>query len=112
MYEKTNNSNSLTRRKKAAAAVTALLVAGGVGVALERGATAGDSFSTDMTVPTETQPHVNYLVRGGDSESSIAAHFGHANDLNYENMLNSQLPKADQHDRTLRPGEVLRIPEN
>lgn len=111
MSEKINNPNNISRRRKVAAAITTLLVVGGIGTALERGASADNAFSTDIPVPTEVQPHINYLVRSGDNESSIAAHFGHANDLNFENMLNTQLPKADQAYRTLRAGEVLRVPE-
>jgi Tfp pilus assembly protein FimV len=111
MYEKPKNQNTTSRRQKAAAAVTALLITGGIGLALERGASADNSFKTDIPIPTEVQPHVNYLVRSGDTESSIAAHFERPDDLDYENMLNAQLPKADQPGRILRPGEVLRVPE-
>jgi LysM repeat protein len=112
MSEKQTNPNNISRRTKAASAITALLITGGIGLALERGASADNSFKTDIPVPTEVQPHANYLVRSGDTEGSIAAHFEHPNDLNYENMLNAQLPKADQPSRTLQPGEVLKIPES
>lgn len=110
MSEKQKNPN-ISRRQKVAATITALLITGGAGLGLERSASADNSFKTDIPVPTEVQPHVNYLVRAGDTESSIAAHFERPNDLDFENMLNLQLPKADQPDRMLRPGEVLRVPQ-
>ncbi len=108
-----NNPNiRLSKINKILAPLTAAAVLGGIGLAFERGTSADSVFKSDIAVPTEAQPHINYSVRAGDTESSVAAHFGHANDLNYENMLNTQLPKTDQPDRMLRPGENLRIPEH
>lgn len=69
-----------------------------------------DPFVTNLRVPAKTQPHLSYTVKPGDTESSIAANFGHADDLVYENMLNNQLPKSDQPTRSLQPGEQLEIP--
>jgi LysM repeat protein len=91
---------------------TTLVAAGLAGslVAFKEAADSYDPFATDIPVPTKTEPHADYTVRSGDTESEIAARFGHANDSDYMNMLNNQLPKSDQHLRTLRPGEKLRLP--
>ena len=113
MSEKINNSPNyrVSRKAKLGATAAAIAIAAGVGVSLERGASAESAFQTDIPVPTESQPHIDYLVKSGDTESSIAARFGQAGSLDFENMLNEQLPKADQHERNLRPGEVLRLPD-
>jgi LysM repeat protein len=61
-------------------------------------------------IPKIGEPHKFIRVKAGDTESAIAAREGHANDLGYINMLNKQLPEADQKKRVLRPGEVLIVP--
>lgn len=100
----------VSKKAKVAAGVTAVALGLGVGVTMKRGANAENAFKTDISVPAETQPHIDYAVKPGDTEGAIGARFGHANDLNYENMINAQLPKSDQHDRLLQPGEQLNLP--
>ena len=121
MYSETNtpNYNSLTRGheekrgskvKKVAATLTAVALLGAVGKGVKDNMGNADPFYTDIPVPTEAGSYKTYTINPGDTEESIAAQYGHAGDLNFENMLNSQLPETDQKSRTLRPGESLRIP--
>jgi len=97
---------------KVASGVAALLIAGGLGASLKRSASAENPFSTDIPVPTETQPHIDYTVKAGDTESSITAKFDVTgyDTTDYENMINKQLPKQEQHDRDVHPGDQLRLP--
>ena len=112
MSEKSNNPNVNTHNPNKfvvyGSVVLAILGIAGVGKRLGE---LNNPFVSHTPVPAESQPHQNYNVRSGDTESSIAARFGHPNDLDFENMLNKQLPKADQPNRTLQVGEVLRVPE-
>jgi LysM repeat protein len=100
----------VNKKTKVAAGVTAIALGLGIGVTMKRGVSAENAFKTDIAIPAENKPHIDYAVKPGDTEGAIAARFGHANDLNYENMINAQLPKADQHDRLLQPGEQLNLP--
>ncbi|MBX4197474.1 LysM peptidoglycan-binding domain-containing protein [Candidatus Saccharibacteria bacterium] len=107
----TQTPNAQTSKKvKAAAALTAVALAGAMGLSAKRGTSAVNSFKTNIPVPTEVQPHIDYPVKAGDTEGSIAAQFGHANDLDYENMINSQLSKDNQSMRNLHPGDQLNLP--
>ncbi len=94
---------------KAAAVAVGAGVLAVVGLSLER--TKPDSFKTDIPVPTEKQPHIDYVVKPGDTEESITKKFDLIYDKTaYENMINNQLPKSDQGNRTLQPGENINLP--
>lgn len=105
------DSLRISRKNKLARTAAAILIASGLGVALKKANASADPFHTDIAVPTQSQPHYEYMVKAGDTEGSIAAQYGHTDDMNYENMINVQLPKSDQHLRTLRPGEHLSLPK-
>jgi hypothetical protein len=102
----------ISLKKKVASAAAALLILGGFGAAVKRGVSPSESFKTDIPVPTLIQPHIDYEVQTGDTESSIASHFNvyGYNTLDYENMINEQLPKSEQPKRDVHPGDNLRLP--
>src|SRR3954462_2934709 len=88
-----------------------LLTVAGVVLATKELSNSTDPFATNTPVPAESQPHTDYLVKAGDTEGTIAKFFGHENNLDFENMLNKQIPPKDQPNRLIRPGENLRIPK-
>ncbi len=109
-YETKNPNVQIGKPNKAAVlgAVVLTAAAVGLGVKMKEGS---NTFETDLNVPTESQPHIEYTVMPGDSESTIAEKFGHGDSMDYMNMINQQLPEADQSTRTLRPGEHLTLPK-
>jgi LysM repeat protein len=93
------------------APLTALAIAGTLGLAMKKGTDPEKAFKTDIPVPTEAQPHIDYTVHAGDTESSISDKFNVRFDgVEYQNMINLQIPKADQSGRMLQPGEQLNLP--
>ena len=102
----------VSKKTKVAAGVTALMLGTSLAVVAKRGSSGEKMFQTDIPVPTANQPHMDHIVTTGDTEGSIASEFNVSgfDTLDYENMINEQLPKADQPTRTLRPGEDLRLP--
>lgn len=99
-------------REKVIATLATLAVTGGLAAVVYKSAAgSASSFETDIPVPVKSQPYLDYVVKHGDTEWSITgAHAGGHDPLAFENMINNQLPVADQPSRTLRPGEHIRLP--
>jgi LysM repeat protein len=101
----------ISKVNKVLAPLTALALVGALGLAIKRGTNSENAFKTDIPVLSESQPHIDYTVRPGDTEGSIAQRFNVSYDsLDYQNMINAQLPKSDQSNRNLQPGEQLNLP--
>ncbi|HVS78924.1 MAG TPA: hypothetical protein VHD84_01380 [Candidatus Saccharimonadales bacterium] len=101
----------ISKKESVAAFLALVAVAGALGITAKRGTSADKAFYTDIPVPAANQPHINYIAKYGDSESSIAARFNtHYDGTDYENMINIQLPKYEQKKRDIHPGDQLRLP--
>lgn len=106
-----NPNTDLSKREKVIATLATLAVVGGLAAIYESAARSDNPFKTDIPVPAKSRPHLDYVVKPGDTEWSITgAYAGEHDPLAFENMINQQLPVADQQSRTLRPGEHIRLP--
>jgi hypothetical protein len=96
-----------------ASLVTVALIGGGNKILEATGNPLGVPTPQEQSadpIPGKNEPYKLITVKTGDTESAIAAREGHTEDYSYINMLNDQLPAERQGNRTLIPGDTLRVP--